>query len=139
MSAMSDYLEGKFLDEVFNKVAFAGPSTYIALFTDDPTDAGTGTEVSGGSYARELVDVNGGVSPTWDLAITDGVGKLVDNTHDIVFTTATASWGTVTHFAIFDALSGGNLLYHGALDTSKAVGDGDTFKFLAGNLNLRAE
>lgn len=139
MSALSDYLEEELLDEIFNNLDFAPPVTYVALFTDDPTDAGTGTEVTGGSYAREVVNPNGGASPTWDLAVVDGVGKLVDNTHDIVFTQATAPWGDVTHMGIFDALTDGNLLYHGALDTLKPVGTGDTFKFVAGNLNLRME
>ena len=139
MSKISDYAEAKILDHTFNKVAFTSPTTYVALFTDDPTDAGSGTEVSGGSYARELVSENGGASPTWDLAATDGDGKLVDNTHEILFTTATASWGTVTHFGIFDAVSGGNLIWHGALDVSKPVGIGDTFKFAVGELNLKLE
>ena len=140
MAALSDYLESALLQEIFNKVAFTAPTTiYVSLYTDSPADDDSGTEVSGGSYARELVDVNGGASPTWDTAVVDGVGYLVDNTHDITFTTATASWGTVSHFGIHDAVSGGNLLFHGALTASKAVGDGDTFKFPAGDLDLKLE
>lgn len=139
MSALSDYLEAALLNEIFNNTNLAPPTTYVALFTSDPTDAGSGTEVSGGSYARVQVNPNGGSSPTWDSAAVDAPGYKVANTHDITFPAATAAWGTVTHFGIFDAASGGNLLYHGALDTSKAVGSGDTFKFAAGDLVLRAE
>jgi len=139
MSAISNYLEQKLLDLVFNTLAYSAPTTYVALFTSDPTDAGGGTEVSGGAYARQVVNENGGSSPTWNLAVVDGDGYLVDNTHDITFPEATASWGMVSHFGIFDAASGGNLLWHGALTVSKTVGSGDTFKFPAGDLNLKLE
>lgn len=139
MSALSNYLEQKLLDLVFNKQAYSAPDTYVALFTDDPTDAGTGTEVSGGSYARELVDENGGSSPTWNMAAVDGVGYVVDNAANIEFTQATGSWGTITHFGIFDAVTSGNLLFHGALDASVAITTGQTFRFAAGDLDLRME
>lgn len=141
MSALSDYLEQNLLNFVFNNNSgsITAPTTYVALFTSDPTDAASGDEVSGGSYAREIVNENGGSSPTWDAAAVDAPGYKVANTHDITFTTATAAWGTVTHFGIFDAETSGNLLFHGALDASKAVGLGDTFKFLAGDLVLRLE
>jgi len=139
MSAFSNYLEENLLNLLFNGDAFSSPSTYVSLHTADPTDAGTGTEVSGGSYARKLVNANGGASPAWNNAAVDAPGYVVDNANAITFATATASWGTVTHFAIWDALSGGNLLMHGALDTAKTVGTGDTFQFPAGDLNLRVE
>jgi hypothetical protein len=129
MSKLSNYLEQKLLDHTYNEVALSVPiTTYVALFTTDPTDAGTGTEVSGGSYARVLVNENGGGSPAWDLAVVDGIGYKVDNANDITFPTATAAWGTV-----------GNLLHHTILDSSQVVGDGGIFKFLAGALELRLE
>jgi len=139
VSAFSDYTEGKTLDLLYNGVAFTAPATYVALHTADPTDAGTGTEVSGGSYARVLVNANGGASPTWNTAVVDGIGKLVDNTHNIEFPTATGSWGTITHVAIWDAVTGGNLIQHGALDASVAIASGQIFRFNAGNLNWRCE
>ena len=139
MSKLSDYLESDLLDEVFNGVAYAAPDTWASLYTDDPTDADTGTEVSGGSYARVRVYANGGGSPDWNLAVVDGIGYLVDNSDDIVFPTATAAWGTVTHFAVHDAITGGNLLFHGVLDSSQVVGDGGIFKFLVGDLKFRLE
>jgi len=140
MSQFSDYLEPRLLDATFNGVAWDGPnSTYIALYTVTPTDAGGGTEVTGGAYAREKVEINGGTSPTWDLAVVDGVGYLVDNTHTITFTTATANWGSVLAFGIWDHVTTGNLLMWGPLTATKTVNANDTFKFLAGALDLRCE
>lgn len=140
MSKLSNYLEQKLLDHLYNEVSLAVPTTiYVALYTDDPTDADTGTEVSGGSYARVLVNQSTGGSPEWNLAVVDGIGYVVDNQEDIVFPTATAAWGTITHVGIHDNISAGNLLHHTILDASRVVGDGGIFKFLAGTLKLRLE
>lgn len=132
MAAMSNYLETQLSALLFEATAYTAPSTYIALYTSDPTDADTGTEVSGGSYAREQVNTDGATSPYWNTAI-DG---LTDNNGDITFTQASASWGTVSHMGIRDALSGGNLLIHGALTASKTVDINDTFKFASGDLDV---
>lgn len=139
MSAMSNYLEAALLDALVNEVAFTSPSTWISLYTSDPTDADSGTEVTGGSYARVRIYENAGGSPDWTLAAVDGIGYGVENDDDVTFPTATASWGVVTHFGIHDAATSGNLLYHGALDESKTVGIDDVFKITAGNLQLRME
>lgn len=139
MSAISDYAESALLQEIFNGTNFVPPDTWVSLYTTDPTDADTGTEVSGGSYARVRVYAQAGGSPDWNTAVVDGIGYLVDNSDDVTFPTATASWGTVTHFGIHDAVTAGNLLFHGSLTSSKTVGDGDTFKFPVGDLNLRLE
>lgn len=139
MSALSDYLEAALLDLVFNGQGVTPPATYIALHTVDPTDAGTGDEVSGGSYARVLVNASGGASPAWTDAVEDGVGHKVANADDIVFPQATAYWGVVGYFGIWDADLQGNLLYHGPLDDAKTITTGDTFRFTAGNLKLRME
>ena len=140
MSAMSDYLEAALLDHVFNNVVLTSPSeVFIGLHTADPTDAGTGTEVSGGSYARAQVNPNGGGAPEFALAVTDGIGKMVTNDDDVTFPTATAAWGTITHVSLWDADISGNLLYHGALDDQQVVGIGGVFKVEAGQLDLRTE
>ncbi len=137
MSAMSDYLEPRLLDELFNKVDFVGPSVFVALFTAAPSDAGGGTEVSGGAYARQLVDTNASAGdPKWNLAVVDGIGFLIDNLNDIVFPVATATWGLIVAFGIFDAVTGGNLLVHGTLTVDKQVNTDDTFKFLIGELDI---
>jgi len=134
MSAISNYLEGKWLDMIANATAYTAPATFIALYTAAPTDADTGTEVTGGSYAREVVNQNGSTQPYWNAI--SGDPSLTDNNGDITFTQATASWGTVSHTGVRDASTAGNLLYHGALTASKAVDNGDTFKFPSGDLDL---
>jgi len=125
MSAASDYLENKFLDHVLDVAAYTAPSAvYCALYTSAPSDAGGGTEVSGGSYARTAITFS---------AASSGA---TSNSADITFPTATGSWGTVTHFGIFDASSGGNLLVWGAFSASKAVGTDDVFKVSSGDLDV---
>lgn len=126
MSA-SNYLENEILDHILGQGArdFTSPANlYVGLFTTDPTDAGTGTEVSGGSYARTAV--------AFDAAASGSAS----NTANVTFTTATADWGTVTHAAVYDAASGGNMLFHGGLTTSKSVTNGDTFQISAGQLTI---
>ncbi len=131
MAAFSDYLEAAIINHIFRNTAIFTPpaNVYLALFTAAPSDSGGGTEVTGGSYARKAVSTTGG----WNAP---GVGGLTDNAATQTFVTATASWGTITHFGIFDAATAGNLLFHGALTASKVVGSGDTFQFEAGGLDI---
>jgi hypothetical protein len=133
---ISDYAAIGLLDRMFRNQAFTIPARYVALATVAIGDTDTGltiTEPGAGAYARKQVNVNGGASPTWDLA-TGTSPAYVDNTHDVVFVTATALWGTVVAAAITDALAGGNLLMYDNTMTDQAVGDGDTVKFLASQL-----
>lgn len=93
---------------------------YVALFTAAPSDSGGGTEMSGGSYARAQLDP---ADANWDApAAGDG---HTQNASSIAFPTPTASWGVATHFGVFDKATGGNLLFHGALTTSKTINNGD--------------
>ena len=127
MAEMSDYLEAALLNATLNNTAFTTVATpYISLHTADPTDAGTGTEVSGGSYARTAAS----------FATASGTSGSVATDADVTFPTATAGWGTVTHIGIWDASSAGNLLYHTALDASKTIDSGDIFKITSGNLTV---
>ena len=122
----SNYLELAMVDLVLGAAAFSAPATvYVSLHTADPTDAGTGTEASGGSYARKSVTNNSTNFPS---------GNPKSNGTAITFATPSAGWGTVTHFGIWDASSGGNLLYYGALGTSKTINSGDTVSFAIGAL-----
>ena len=108
--SFSDFWEGEILDHVFNIGAYTAPSVYVGYSTADPLDDGSGlAEPAGGGYARVL-------HSSWARS-----GNVVDNTGTITFPTTTASQGTITHFALFDAISGGNLLGSGALDTSRAL------------------
>jgi len=130
MAAMTDYIEQRVLDYALrnNTLTWSSPATvYVALFTTATADAGTGTEVSGGAYARQSIAFNTMAS------VTDG---QTENTSEISFPEATASWGTITHVAIYDALTVGNMYFHGILDASKAIDSGDTFKIAASDLDI---
>lgn len=125
MAEMSNYLEDALINATLRNTSYTSPATvYVALYTSDPTDADTGTEVSGGSYARTAVTF---------AAPSDGV---TSNSASVTFPTATASWGTITHIAIRDAATSGNMLYHTALDEAKTVGTGDIFTISTGNLTV---
>ena len=125
MAGFSDYLEDELLDHAFRNSSYTPAATvYVGLYTAAPTDAGGGTEVSGGSYAR--------------VAVTFGAasGGAISNSGDVEFTEATGSWGTCTHFGIFDASVAGNLLGWDALTASKAINSGDTARFATGELDI---
>jgi hypothetical protein len=119
MSAISNYLENALINATLRNTSYTSPATvYAGLFTSDPTDAGSGTEVSGGSYARKAITF---AAPSNGVTTNSAVACEFDQ--------ATGSWGTITHFGIFDALTTGNLLYYGALTTAKTIASGDVFKF----------
>lgn len=120
MSQMSDYLEAQVGKVLFcTQTAWKPAAIYFALFTAAPSDSGGGTEVSGGNYARVAVTQ---ADAQWNIPTTAG---LFSNVNDITFGAPSANWGVVTHFGIFDAITGGNLLIHGALTTPKTVNNGD--------------
>lgn len=129
MSAMSDYLENQIVDHLFRGATFAKPaSLFFGLLTAAPSDSGGGTEVTGGSYARVSVspsnsNFNGTHGST--TGASSGTGGNITNAVAITFPTPTANWGVVSHFGVYDASSGGNLLFHGALANSKTVNNGD--------------
>lgn len=128
MSDMSDYLEAQILNVIFRtQVAWKPPAVYIALYTAAPSDAGGGTEVTGGAYARQQVSQ---ADAEWNAP---GAGGTIDNVNAITFPKATANWGTVTHMAVHDAVTAGNLLFHRILAASKIVNTDDTFKFDVGD------
>ncbi|MBA2666086.1 MAG: hypothetical protein H0U69_03505 [Trueperaceae bacterium] len=130
MAAMSDFLESALAAHIFKNTAFATPgnSLFVAAFVgDNGLEAGTLTsEVAGGAYARQQV-----VAAGWTQT-----GGVVANTAAVEFPLATASWGTVTHVAIMSAITGGNVLVHGLLASSRVIGNGDQLKFAAGDLTL---
>lgn len=127
MSAASDYLENKLLDHVLTSTGYTAPTTrYLGLFT-----ASTGlesnspsAEVSGGSYARKAV--------TFAAASS---GSSATNA-TVTFDAASANWGTITHVAVMDASTSGNVLFWGAVTTSKTIETGDTFQVSSGNLTI---
>jgi hypothetical protein len=127
MAEMSNYLENALINVTLRATSYTAPTTvYVALYTTDPTDADTGTEVStsGTGYARTAVTFG---------APSNGVST---NSATVTFPTATAAFGTVTHIGLRDASTAGNLLYHTPLDTSKTIDAGDIFSITTGNLSV---
>ena len=125
MAEISNYLENALINGTLRATTFTAPATvYISLHTADPTDAGSGTEVSGGSYIRQ--------SATF-AAPSNGASA---SNADITFPQATGNWGTIGWIGIWDAQTTGNMLYHTALDTSKAIDTGDIFKIASGSLTV---
>ena len=130
MSAMSDYLENKLVDLTLRGQAFTAPATlYFGLHTSATTDAGGGIEVSGGSYARKAVTASlanfAGTQAAASTTASSGTGGVTSNNGLIDFPAPTANWGTVTHWSVWDASTGGNMLFHGALTTAKTINNGD--------------
>ncbi len=119
----TNFLETKVLNHVLRNTAYTSPTTvYAALFTAAPGEAGGGTEVSGGSYARQPV--------TFSVPAPDSVS----NTLDVTFPTATADWGVIVSFAIMDVITAGNMLYYATLTPNRTVLTNDQFRFPAGAL-----
>lgn len=125
MAEMSNYLEGALINATLRNTSYTSPATvYLGLYTSDPTDADTGTEVTGNGYARQAITFG---------APSDGVST---NSAAIEFPQATGSWGTVAYVGIRDASTSGNLLFHTALDASKAIATGDVFRIAIGSLSV---
>lgn len=122
--AFTNYLETKLLEHTFSNTAYTSPSTvHVALYTVAPTDSSTGTEVTGGGYARQ----SAGFTTS---------GNEATNTAAIEYPTATASYGTVVAVAVLDAASGGNMLAYASLTANKTIGIGDVFRIPAGDLDI---
>jgi hypothetical protein len=124
--SLSNVFETRVLTWLFTGDAVTRPSSfYIALFTSNPAEDASGTEVStsGTAYARQ--------SATFTVS-----GNEATNSAAIEFPTATASYGTVTHIGVFDASTGGNLIAYAALTTSKAIDTGDVLRLPANDLDI---
>ena len=108
-----------------NSSATRPTAWYVALFTSNPDEDASGTEVStsGTAYARQSV--------TFSVS-----GNTATNTAAIEFPTATASYGTVTHVGVYDASTAGNLIAYAALTTSKAIDTGDVMRIPSSDLDV---
>jgi hypothetical protein len=127
MAALSDFAEKLVLDWLMTTGSATRPTSWhVALYTAAPSDSGGGTEVSGSGYSRKTVTFAAATSPA----------GTTSNTGAVSFTATGGSWGTITHIGIFDAATGGNLLWHGGLTASKTVGDGDTIEFAISAIGL---
>lgn len=127
MAAFSNYMEDKITGWI-NGTDFgtAPTNTYVQLYSQDPTDAGSAT---GALYTRVTYAAGG-----WTRG-TGGAGTL-SNTNAITMQASAGSAATASHFAVFDAATSGNLLFYGALSASKSIAIGDEVKFNALQLTL---
>lgn len=132
MSQASNYLEEAILNYFFRNQAVAQPTTiYLALYINDPTDADTGTEVSGGGYSRKQVTF-GAPAQTGDKAV-------ISNNAKIEFDIATTDWGSVSHWGLRTAASGGSLLCRGSFSRVENVQSGNRLTIEIGNLQISME
>jgi hypothetical protein len=122
--SFSNSFETTVLTWAFTGSAATRPTTwFIALYTVAPGETGGGTELSGGSYARQSVT----------FSVT---GDTASNTANVEWPAASANWGTVVAVGVFDASTAGNLLAYANLTTSRTVNSGDVFRILAGDLDI---
>ena len=129
--ALTHRAEKALLNYMLRNIVTSGfpPGTvYVGLFTAAPDDQGGGTEVFGGSYARQSVSF---AAPTDNGASS---GSQAASAAEIVFPAASADWGTITAVGLFDAVSGGNLLMYGSLSAAQTVNAGSQFVIPAGSL-----
>jgi hypothetical protein len=138
---MSDFLENRLIDQLFRgQTAPTTTTLHVGLLTAAPSDSGGGTEVSGGSYARVAVSSSlanwAGTQSAGSTVASSGSGGQTSNNGAITFPTPSAGWGNVTHFGIYDAATGGNLLFWGALTIAKTINQADTVTFPAASLSI---
>ena len=119
---LTNYLENKLLDHFLGTTAYTMPTVYVGLFTVAPGDAGGGTEVTGGSYARQTA------------AFSAASSGATSNSGNIDFTGMPAA--TTVAIALFDASTSGNMLVHGTLTTNKTTDAGDTLRIATGDLDI---
>lgn len=126
MGSISDFLEKELLDHVFNASWAAPANVFVGLSTGDPLDTGAGMEepTGTGAYTRATITFGAAAS------------RAVDQSAKVTFPQATANWGTITHYAVFDAVSGGNMLAHGSLNSSKRVVNGNTPSLATSEVNI---
>lgn len=155
MAAFSNNFENKLIDFLLRAQALgvtgataaaaSGPATvFVGLFTANPTDVGGGTEVVGGTYARVAVTSSlanwAGTQGAGSTTVSSGTNGTTSNNVAITFPAPTANWGVITGHAVFDAATGGNLLFYGALTAAKTVNSGDAAPvFPAGTLTLQID
>lgn len=141
---LSDYVENKIVDLLVRGQTFTPPATvYLGLSTTACSDSATGTEVSGGSYARASITSSlanwAGTQSAGSTTASSGTGGQTSNNAAVNFATPSAGWGTVSHWFLADASSGGNLLVCASLGISKTINQGDTVTFGIGSLTLTVQ
>ena len=134
MTAASNYLENKVLDHVLKNTAFTQPSgLYLALFNN--TSGSAAANLEAGTLTDE-VSTSGTAYVRKTIAFGAASGGTASSSATVTFDAATADWGTITHVAIMDNSTSGNVLFWGAVTTSKTIQSGDTFQVTSGNLTI---
>lgn len=129
MADMSNYLEESLLNSIINSGTYTGSQTlWVALYTTAPTDSDMGIEVNGGDYKRVQVVFS-------DVEQINGKAT-VENVEEVAFPVASSDWGTVTHVGIRDAETGGNLLFHKAVNNPRTILSNDRVRFLSGEIKI---
>ena len=122
--SFADFWEAEILDHLFDIGSYAAPTVYVGLSTADPLDDASGLAEPADGYARIA------------CAAWSRTGSEVDNDAAVTFAEATGDWGTITHVALFDAITAGNMLVSFALDAGVGVSTGETARFPAGDLDV---
>lgn len=126
MCSFSNYLESTILNHIFSKSSYSSPNVYIGLLKAEPNEDGSSvSEPDCPGYARVQTNAS-----SWE----DASEGLIENISNITFAMACENWGRITHFALFDANSGGNILAYGSLSPSKIINSGDIPRFTPGDL-----
>jgi len=137
----TDFLENLIVDHLFRTRTWTKPThQWVALFTAAPSDAGGGTEVTGGSYARvdlAPLDANWTATQGGTSGNSTGTTGQVTNAVAITYPAPTADWGSIGWFAIMDASTAGNMLIWDALTAARTVLNGDPApSFAVGSLKI---
>ena len=128
MGSFGNFWEDEVLDHLFGKGSYTPPTIYVGLSTADPTDDASGNaEPAGNGYARVVT-----AGSDW----TASSGGALENANVITFPTASGSWGTLTHFTLWDADTAGNMLAHGTLGASQAITTDQAPRFPAGDFDV---
>lgn len=133
MANLTDYAENEILDHSLGTGSWTMPTQlYLGLFTSNPGD----TVTVGGVAQGEVANSNGYARQSIDFGAASG--GSASNSTSVSFTASGGSWGTVTHAVLFDSgtYGAGNAIWHGALNSSRVVGDGDTLTVSIGQLTI---
>jgi hypothetical protein len=125
MSGMSTYLANSVINATLRNISYTSPATvYLALFLNDPTDNNSGGEINAPSYVRQ------------PILISAPVNGVASNLTSVIFDASTTNWGTINYIGIYDAVTGGNLLYSDALTTPQTININQIFRMYAGDLTI---
>lgn len=123
--SLSDVLEKKLVDHLTGAASYTAPATlYLGLYSATPSDTGGGTELTGNGYARQAV------------TFAAYAANAAESSNAPVFTAAGGNWANATHVGLFDASTGGNMLWYAAMTAAEQVNDGGTITFSAGAITL---